>query len=152
MVRCWTTATRTRRWRNFGNHQPAGPYRGGKYSVWEGGTRTPFITHWKGHLRQEFSDQLVCTVDLAASFAALVGQSLDDKACLDSMNVLDALLGKYHAQGRDHLLQQDNGSGNFGLRTGRLEARASQTARPSPRRSLASRIFAPQVVSTDSIN
>lgn len=100
----------------LGDHQPAGPYRGGKYSVWEGGTRTPFITRWKGRIPPAVSDQTVCTVDFAASFAALTGTPLPAKACLDSFNVLDALLGKPGAHGRDHLLQQDNGSGNFGLR------------------------------------
>ncbi|MFO0901766.1 MAG: arylsulfatase [Pirellulales bacterium] len=102
----------------LGDHRPAGPFRGGKYSVWEGGTRTPFITRWKGRIAPAVSDELVCTVDLAASLAALTGQSLAVDACLDSFNVLDALLGKPVAKGRDHLLQQDNGSGNFGLRVG----------------------------------
>ena len=102
----------------LGDHRPAGPFRGGKYSVWEGGTRTPFITRWKGRIAPAVSDELVCTVDLAASLAALTGQSLAVDACLDSFNVLDALLGKPVAKGRDHLLQQDNGSGNFGLRIG----------------------------------
>jgi len=44
---------------------------------------------------------------------------LPEGACLDSMNVLPALMGETGAKGRDHLLQQDNGvSGNFGLRMG----------------------------------
>ena len=112
----------------LGDHQPAGPFRGGKYSVWEGGTRTPLITRWKGRIAPAVSDEVVCTVDFAASFAALTGQSLADDACLDSFNLLNALLGQPGAKGRDHLLQQDNGSGNFGLRVGdwklvRLEKR-----------------------------
>jgi arylsulfatase A len=102
----------------LGDHQPAGPFRGGKYSVWEGGTRTPFITHWKGRITPGVSDEIVGSVDFAASFAALMGQSLDDGGCLDSFNVIDALLAKPGAKGRDHVLQQDNGSGSFGLRAG----------------------------------
>jgi arylsulfatase A len=102
----------------LGNHQPAGPFRGGKYSVWEGGTRTPFITRWKGRIAPGVSDEIVCTVDLAASAASLTGQALASDACRDSFNVADALLGKPQAKGREHLLQQDNGSGNFGLRVG----------------------------------
>ena len=31
-----------------GNHTPAGVLRGGKYSLFEAGTRVPFITYWKG--------------------------------------------------------------------------------------------------------
>jgi arylsulfatase A len=102
----------------LGDHKPAGPFRGGKYSVWEGGTRTPFITHWQGRIAPGVSDKVVCTIDLAASFAALVGQTLPEQACLDSFDVSAALLGRQESLGRDYILQQDNGSGNFGLRSG----------------------------------
>ena len=111
--------------------------------MWEGGTRTPFITRWKGRIAPRESDEVVCTVDFAASFATLTGQALPPDACLDSFDVSAALLGKSDAKGRDHLLQQDNGSGNFGLRVGdwklvRLEKRGkpqavvSQNERPLP--------------------
>ncbi len=117
----------------LGDHRPAGPYRGGKYSVWEGGTRTPFITRWTGRIAPGVSDEIVSTVDFAASFAALTGQTPVADGCLDSHNIIDALLGKAGAKGRDHLLQQDNGSGNFGLRAGdwklvRLEKRGKSQA------------------------
>lgn len=102
----------------LGDHEPAGPFSGGKYSVLEGGTRTPFITRWTGHIKPGVSDETVCTVDLAASFAALAGVALPDNACRDSFNVLPALLGESGAKGRDHLLQQDNNGTNFGLRMG----------------------------------
>ena len=127
----------------LGDHQPAGPWRGGKYSVWEGGTRTPFITRWKGRTNPAVSDEIVCTIDFAASFAALTGQKPAENGCLDSFDVLDALLGKPGARGRDHILQQDNGSGNYGLREGewklvriekrgQSEARVSRADRPLP--------------------
>jgi len=104
----------------LGDHKPAGPYRGGKYNVYEGGTRTPFITWWKGKIQPAVSDEMVCTVDLAGSFAAMAGVEIPKDACLDSLNVLDALLGKEDASGREHLVQQDNGKGgNYGYRVGR---------------------------------
>ncbi|HNQ88926.1 MAG TPA: arylsulfatase [Verrucomicrobiota bacterium] len=118
----------------LGDHRPAGPFRGGKYGVWEGGTRTPFITRWKGRIAPAVSDAIVCTVDFAASFAALTGQTPAADGCLDSLNVLDALLGKPGAKGRDHLLQQDNGSGNFGLRAGEWKlVRLDRRWRPQSR-------------------
>jgi arylsulfatase A len=102
-----------------GNHRPAGPYRGGKYSVYEGGTRTPFITRWKGRIRPGVSDEVVCTIDLAASLAALTGTPVPNDAFLDSVDVSAALLGTPGAKGRDHLVQQDNGgTGNRGFRAG----------------------------------
>ncbi|MCA9082119.1 MAG: arylsulfatase, partial [Planctomycetaceae bacterium] len=103
-----------------GNHRAAGPYSGGKYSVYEGGTRTPFISRWTGTIKPGVSEEVVCTIDLASSLAALTGQTVPDAACLDSLNVLDALLGKPDAQGREHLVQQDNGGrGTFGYRAGK---------------------------------
>lgn len=102
----------------LGKHQPAGPYSGGKYSVFEGGTRTPFITRWPARIKPGVSSEVVSTIDLAASFAALTGQSLPANACLDSINVLGALTGESGAKGRDHLLQQGNDGTNLGLRVG----------------------------------
>ena len=101
------------------DHSPNGPFSGGKYSVLEGGTRTPFITYWPGKIKPGVSDEIVCTIDMAASFAALTGTKLPDDACPDSFNVLGALLGEKGAKGRDHLVQQDNGrGGNYGYRVG----------------------------------
>ncbi len=103
----------------LGDHEPSGPFSGGKYSVLEGGTRTPFITRWPGKIPVGVSEEIVCTIDFPASFAAMTGQPLPEDACLDSFNVLDALLGKPDAQGRKDLVQQDNGKrGNFGYRDG----------------------------------
>jgi arylsulfatase A len=115
-----------------GNHRAAGPYRGGKYSVYEGGTRTPFITRWKGRIRPGVSDQVVSTLDLAASFAALTGTPLPADAALDSFDVSGALLGTPGAKGREHFIQQDNGqAGNYGFRVGnwKLVRHDSKTAR-----------------------
>ena len=102
----------------LGDHTPAGPFSGGKYSVLEGGTRTPFIAKWAGRIKPGISDEVVCTVDLSASFAALTSTPLPENACLDSQNILPALLGEEGAKGRDVLLQQDNNGNNFGLRMG----------------------------------
>ena len=115
-----------------GNHRAAGPYRGGKYSVYEGGTRTPFITRWKGRIAPAVSDEVVCTIDLAASFAGLTGLSIPADAFLDSFDVAAALLGRPGARGREHLVQQDNGqAGNYGFRVGqwKLQRHDSKSAR-----------------------
>ena len=102
-----------------GDHRAAGPWQGGKYSIHEGGTRTPFITHWKGRIPSGVSEETVCTIDLATSFAALTGVTLAPDTFPDSFEVMDALLGKPGAKGRDHLIQQDNGqAGNYGFRAG----------------------------------
>jgi len=103
----------------MGDHKPAGPYSGGKYSVLEGGTRTPFITYWPGVIKPGVSDEMVCTIDFATSLANHIKVKIPEDACLDSLDLMDALLGKKDAKGRDHLVQQDNGrGGNYGYRVG----------------------------------
>ena len=103
----------------IGEHRAAGRFSGGKYSVHEGGTRTPFITRWTGKIAPAVSDEVVCTIDLAASLAALTEQKLADDVCVDSFDVMSELLGEEGAAGRDHLVQQDNGkNGTYGLRVG----------------------------------
>jgi arylsulfatase A len=103
----------------LGSHRAAGIYAGGKYSVYEGGTRTPFITRWPGRIPAGENDQMVCTIDIAGSLAALTGQSIPESACLDSLDMLGVLMGQSDAKGRTNLVQQDNGTrGTFGFRSG----------------------------------
>lgn len=117
----------------LGKHKPAGPYRGGKYSIFEGGTRTPFITWLPGTIKPGVSDEIVTTTDLPACAAALTGQSLKGNECPDSFNVLDALLGKPGAKGRDHVISQDNRGGNLGYRHGDWKLLSFQNAKPMKR-------------------
>ncbi|WP_145263856.1 sulfatase-like hydrolase/transferase [Planctomycetes bacterium Pan216] len=102
----------------LGAHQPAGPYRGGKYTIFEGGTRTPFITRWPGTIKPGTSDEVVCTIDLPSSLASLVGVEPSSDAFPDSFDVIGAMLGKEGAEGRDHLIQQGNGRTGMALREG----------------------------------
>jgi arylsulfatase A-like enzyme len=88
-----------------GDHHPAGPLRGGKYSSFEGGTRVPFIVRWPGKVMPGESAALVSQVDLLASMAALTGQDPEMSEAPDSVNVLPALLGE-SATGREELVEQ----------------------------------------------
>lgn len=79
----------------LGTHKPAGVYRGGKYSNFDGGTRVPFIVSWPDHIRPgATSNALVDQVDLLASLASLTGQQLAHDDAPDSLNILPALLGR----------------------------------------------------------
>ncbi len=90
-------------------HQPAGPFRGGKYSLFEGGTRMPFIVRWPGVVPQgKTSNTLISQVDLLASLANLLDVDLSSKDLADSRNVLKALLGQ-SKKGREMNIEQDNG-------------------------------------------
>lgn len=50
-----------------GDHKPAGGLRGGKYSLFEAGTRVPFFVYWKGHIKPVKSDALISHMDMLAS-------------------------------------------------------------------------------------
>lgn len=78
----------------LGDHKPAGPLRGGKYSAFDGGTRVAFIVRWTGNIKPSTSDALFSQIDLMCSFASLTGQSLSSDDAPDSFNYLNALLGK----------------------------------------------------------
>ena len=90
------------------SHKPAGALRGGKYSLYEGGTRLPWVASWPARIQPRVSGALVSHVDLVASFAALAGRPLPAEAAPDSFNVLPALVGESQ-QGRDHLVEQGGG-------------------------------------------
>jgi len=98
----------------LGNHTPTGGLRGGKYSLYEAGTRVPFITYWKGTIKPAVSNAVLCQVDFASSFAQLVGA---ESYSADSQNLLNVMLGK-SKQGRDNLIIEASGrlafrEGNF---------------------------------------
>ncbi len=82
-----------------GDHSPAGPLRGGKYSLYDGGTRVPFVLSWPAQVTPGKTSALVNHSDLYASFASMVGQPLAPEAAPDSLDMLPALLGK-RATGR----------------------------------------------------
>lgn len=97
-----------------GDHKPAGGLRGGKYSLFDGGTHVPMFVYWKGHTVHSESDALVSQLDFLASLAALTGAVIPDG--LDSENCLDALLGRKGAEGRSHLVSEADG--RLSLRSG----------------------------------
>jgi len=100
----------------LGGHKPAGPFRGGKYSQFEGGTRVPLIVRWPGRVKPGVSDALVSQVDFPVSLGALVGQKTDAATMPDSRNMLPAFLGESKT-GRDNVVELGQGlalrSGNW---------------------------------------
>ncbi|CAA6693089.1 MULTISPECIES: arylsulfatase [unclassified Lentimonas] len=74
-------------------HDGSGIWRGGKYRIFEGGTRVPFIIRWPARIEPGVSSALVNQIDLLASFAELLELQLPDDEARDSRNILPALLG-----------------------------------------------------------
>lgn len=100
----------------LGDHKPAGVLRGGKYSMFDAGTRVPFMVYWKGTVKPKVSNALVCQVDLLASLSKLVDEETE---ATDSEDMLATLLGK-NKKGRKNLIVEANGktayrTGNWAL-------------------------------------
>jgi len=69
------------------------PLRGWKMSTWDGGCRVPFIARWPGKIAPgRKSDELLTTLDLLPTFAAIGGASLPDRK-IDGLNASDFLFG-----------------------------------------------------------
>jgi len=100
----------------LGNHKPAGEFRGGKYSSFEGGTRVPGIVSWPGTVKPGVSDQLLCQIDMFASFADMLKVKLPSGAAPDSENHLNAWLNR-GGKGRDYLVLQ-NVNNNLSIENG----------------------------------
>jgi arylsulfatase A-like enzyme len=89
----------------IGSHKPAGPFRGGKYSAYEAGTRVPTITYWPGVIKPGESDALINHLDIYSSIAALIGYEPEEDEAPDSENFLETFLGKSNA-GHELMLEE----------------------------------------------
>ena len=88
------TTVRTSTEESDGGHDGSGIYRGGKYQIYEGGTRVPLIIRWPARIKPGVSDALVNQIDFIASFASLLGIEFSAKEARDSRDNLAALLGE----------------------------------------------------------
>lgn len=75
-------------------HQPSGPWRGNKYSAYEGGTAIPAIVHWPAQVKGgKTSDVLLSQIDWIASLGHLIQAKFPKGSAIDSQNRLGNLLG-----------------------------------------------------------
>ncbi|WP_281989565.1 sulfatase family protein [Aquimarina aggregata] len=74
----------------LGDHKPMGPLRGGKYSLFEAGTRVPFIIYWKNKIQPKVSNAIVSQLDILSSFSNLIGSNVFAE---DSKNLVETFKG-----------------------------------------------------------
>lgn len=98
----------------LGGHKPAGLLRGGKYSLFEGGTRVPLLIRWPAKVKPGVSEALISQVDFPATLAVLAGVKPDTTTMPDSQNLLQTLLGETKT-GRDHIIED---AGRLSIRQG----------------------------------
>lgn len=103
-------------WARLNGHTPGGPYRGGKYSAFDAGTRVPLFISWPaGGVRNDSSAALVNQIDLFASLARLTGQPLAATDAPDSHDEWAAFCGKQPAA-RAYVVEQA-ANDNLGILT-----------------------------------
>lgn len=68
-----------------------GPYRDGKGSLFEGGTRVCALANWPGQIQPGKVNGLIHAVDLFPTLAALAGASTEKSKPLDGVNVWDVI-------------------------------------------------------------
>ena len=89
-----------------GNHRQAGPLRGGKYSLFDGGTRVPLILRWPGVIPAGGESwALVSQTDFYASLLSMLGLKLNDTEAPDSLAMSGVLLGASEL-GRNELITE----------------------------------------------
>ncbi|TWU54321.1 Arylsulfatase [Rubripirellula tenax] len=101
-------------------HRGNGDLLGFKFGAWEGGHRVPFIARWPGHIQPgTTSTQLISSVDMLATFAALTEQTLSQEQIADSVNVLPAMMGEPESPLRDTLVVSPHKPTHLTVRNGR---------------------------------
>lgn len=101
-------------------HKINGDLLGFKFGVWEGGHRVPFIARWPGKIEAgSISDQLICHVDMLATFMNLTGQDPKTLEKTDSKNMMPALMGSPIIPIRDELVLAPWKEKNLSIRKGK---------------------------------
>lgn len=91
----------------LGNHTPMGIYRGGKYSLYEAGTRIPMMLRWPKRVAAgQTQEAQFSQVDVYRSLAELTGATLPEGAAPDSQNRIEVLLGESH-ESRECIVEQN---------------------------------------------
>lgn len=98
-----------------------GALREGKFTIYEGGIRVPFIARWPGRIPAgSVSIEPISLVDMLATFASAAGEEIPpaDVGAEDSHNVLPALLGDEHPSPIRPPVIGHSGRGIFSIREG----------------------------------
>lgn len=95
-------------------HDPSYIFRGHKADIFEGGHRVPYVVRWPQKVSTGESGQLVCTTDLFATVADIIGIEYVDNIAEDSFSFLPALKVESGASIRESIIHHSiNGSFAF---------------------------------------
>ena len=101
-------------------HEPSYVFRGHKADIYEGGHRIPFVVRWPDGIDAgRVCDETVCQVDLLATCAQIVGETLEDCAGEDSLSNLSLWQGGRLDTTRREATVHHSFDGSFSIRQGR---------------------------------
>lgn len=101
-------------------HNPNYVYRGHKADIYEGGHRVPFIVKWPKKIKKGMqSNNIICTTDLLATCAAILGDSLKHNEGEDSYNNLALWTEENPITTQRELVVHHSVDGYFSLRKGK---------------------------------
>jgi arylsulfatase A len=102
----------------------AGPLRGGKGTLWEGGIRLPGIMRWPGHIQPgRVIDTPACGLDLLPTFCEIAGVAAPADRALDGESILAVLEG--HATQRTKSIFWWRAANEAALREGNWKIKAN---------------------------
>jgi arylsulfatase A-like enzyme len=102
-------------------HDPSYLFRGHKADIFEGGHRVPYLVSWPAKVKPGTSDRLLCTTDLFATVADIIGVTYPDSVAVDSYSYLSALNLKSKAKERASVVHHSI-NGSFAIRKGEWKA------------------------------
>jgi len=99
----------------------AGPLKGLKCSLWEGGIRVPMIARWPGRIKPgSASDHLSAFWDVMPTLADVVGTAVPKG--IDGISFAPTLLGKGPQKAHEYLYWERPGSNGQAVRMGKFKA------------------------------
>jgi len=101
---------------NYGGGD-SGPYRGHKFTLWEGGIRVPAIVSWPGHFPQNaVRDQMVISIDFMPTIAHYCGAQINHK--IDGKNIAPVIESEKAASPHKVLFWDRGKNGHWAVREG----------------------------------
>ena len=98
-------------------HDPSYLFRGHKADIFEGGHRVPYVVSWPAKVKPGKTGQLLCTTDLFATVADIIGIDYADNIAEDSYSFLSALKLKTKSKVRESIVHHSI-NGSFAYRKG----------------------------------
>lgn len=101
------------------DHNTSNGYKGRKSHSYDGGHRVSFIVTWPQKVKAgSISNEVICTTDLYATLAHLLGHELSENEALDSYSFLPALLNENYEKPLREATIHHSLNGHFSIRKG----------------------------------